>query len=435
MMNYDEAVEWLYVQLPAFHSAGAGAYKPGLQHTLDISAAFGNPHLDFPVIHVAGTNGKGSTSHTLAAILHQCGYRTGLYTSPHLLDFRERMRVDGKMIPKERVISFVEKVKEMNLDFAPSFFEMTTIMAFKYFSEEKVDVAVVEVGLGGRLDSTNIVNPHLSIITNISLDHTDLLGDTRAAIAAEKAGIIKRGVPVVIGESDEETTPVFNRFAGDMQAPIVYAEQTPKYSTVHRKDFFGGIAYEGTRYGNLVGELSGECQTRNTATILTALEQLEQLGYNITPEAVKEGFSHVCRLTGLMGRWMKLSAEPLAVCDTGHNEGGWHHIVRQLNEFHGAKRLVLGFVGDKDVRSIMSLIAGVKDCRLILTAPAIPRAMELSRVTEAATEAGLEWEVTEGVAEAYKKALTQWHQGEMIYVGGSTYVVAELLEAVELGTD
>lgn len=424
--RYAETIEFLYSQLPAFERDGASAYKPGLDRARALESTFANPHTSFPAIHIAGTNGKGSTAHTLAAILQSAGYRTGLFTSPHLLDFRERIKVDGEMIPEGEVIDFVERFKNAGLEIAPSFFELTTTMAFEHFRKRRVDIAVIETGLGGRLDSTNIISPILSVITNISLDHTGLLGDTRALIAAEKAGIIKPYTPVVIGESDDEVRPVFESKASELSAPIIFTEEEQPVKSYRIVD--GKPHYVTEKYGEIVGELRGDYQLSNAATILTAVGVLRKLGYDITSDAVKTGFEQVCELTGLMGRWMKIGNNPVVICDTGHNAGGWRYLAPQIDGLPGKKHIVIGFVDDKDVRGILKMIAtDVTDCRLYFTQPSNHRALPAETVREIASEVGLDGEVFTSVDSAYKKALADAGKGDSVYVGGSSYVVADFL--------
>ena len=423
-MTYSESLEFLYTQLPVFQRVGASAYKPGLDTSLALDAAFGHPHKQYKCIHVAGTNGKGSTAHTIAAVLQSAGYKVGLYTSPHLVDFRERMRVNGTMIPEADVVDFVERYQSMQLSCSPSFFELTMTMAFEWFAKEGIDVAVVEGGLGGRLDSTNIISPVLSVITNISFDHTAFLGDTLAAIAGEKAGIIKPSVPVVIGEAQGEVRQVFETVAKQCSAPILFAQDEAMYTAAHREG--AGWRYEGTPFGSIYGELGGACQPYNAATVLTAICVLKRLGWKIDSDAVVTGFGNVCRLTGLMGRWMCLSNDPMVICDTGHNIGGWEYIAAQLEEFPGEKIMIIGFVSDKDIAHILEIMPR-RNVKYIFTQAAISRAMDASQLAEMAADAGIYGEVEPLVSEAYKKALGEVSEGGMIFVGGSTFVVADLL--------
>lgn len=423
MLTYDNAIDFLYTQLPMFQRMGANAYKPGLDTSIALDKAFGNPHLRFPSIHIAGTNGKGSTAHTLAAILQSAGYKVGLYTSPHLVDFRERIRVNGDMISHSAVVDFVNRYRALELGCQPSFFELTMTMAFEHFANEKVDIAVIETGLGGRLDSTNIISPILSIITNISFDHTAFLGDTLAAIASEKAGIIKQKTPVIIGEANSETRQIFNKKASLENAPIIYTEEHKAFTSVEHSN--SGFIYNGTAYGRIIGELSGECQQKNTATILTAIEQLRLIGWEITPDAVKQGFANVCKLTGLAGRWMELQQSPRVVCDTGHNVGGWEYLSRQLAEIKGSLHMIIGFVNDKDISHILDLMP--RNATYYFTRADIPRALPADEVKTIAEEKGLSGKAYSSVAEAYNNARANATSDDTIFIGGSTFVVADLL--------
>lgn len=423
-MTYQEALDFLYVQLPVFQRVGAEAYKPGLETSRTLAKAFGDPHRAFKSIHVGGTNGKGSTSHTLAAILNRAGYNVGLYTSPHLVDFRERIRVNGEMISREEVVDFVERYLEMTLDVSPSFFELTMMMAFEHFKLRNVDVAVIEVGLGGRLDSTNIITPELAVITNISFDHQQFLGDTLEKIASEKAGIIKPDIPVVIGESAGSVRRVFAEKASAEGAPIFYADDNPGYSAVVSSD--AGFRYIGTVYGTITGELSGECQKKNTATILNALDRLHELGWHITPEAVREGFAEVCSLTGLMGRWMKTGESPLVVCDTGHNSGGWEYLSKQLAECPGTKHIVIGFVNDKAIDVILGMMPK-KNARYYFTRASVARALPAGELATEAGKAGLSGGVYDCVEDAVEAATGAAAKTDTVFIGGSTFVVADYL--------
>lgn len=427
-MEYDEVIDFLFSQLAVYQRDGASAYKPGLQTSLDLSAAFGDPHLSYKTIHIAGTNGKGSTAHLLASILQAAGYRTGLYTSPHLVDFRERIRVNGEMISKEEVIDFMRRYFDKNLNLRPSFFELTMMMAFDCFRSRNVDVAVIETGLGGRLDSTNIIRPELSVITNISFDHVALLGDTLVKIAGEKAGIIKPAVPVVIGEAEGEVLEVFQRKAAETGSLLVRAGHPAELNAVTEQS--GSQIYDTVSYGKIDSPLTGQCQTKNAETVLAAVALLRHQGFDISDAAVRDGFRDVCSSTGLMGRWTVIRRNPLVVADTGHNSGGWKYTVRRLKDFFGRKRLVLGFVNDKDIGGILSLIADVPDCSLYLTRPAINRALSVENLSRLADEyrlsvAGSFTDVTE----AYEKALADSDESDMVFVGGSNFVVADFLSS------
>ena len=423
MKEYNEAIEFLYTSMPMFQRVGASAYKPGLDTVKMLDDKFGNPHLKYKTIHIAGTNGKGSTAHTLAAILQSAGYRVGLYTSPHLVDFRERIRVNGTMISHKAVVDFVNRYRAMSLNCHPSFFELTMTMAFEYFAREKVDIAVIETGLGGRLDSTNIITPIMSIITNISFDHTAFLGDSLKSIAGEKAGIIKPSIPVVIGEAYGEVRDVFAQKALEQNSPIFFAQDEQRFAGVDSLD--DGLLYRATRYGDIVGELVGDCQPKNAATILTALPLHEAQSLSITPKAVKEGFAHVTILTGLMGRWMTLQRNPHVVCDTGHNVGGWEYISRRLHSIEGTLHMVIGFVNDKDVSHILEMMP--KTAKYYITNAAIERAMPATQLAEIATQCGLLGEQYPSVEEAYNAALAKAAPADTIFIGGSTFIVADLL--------
>ena len=408
-MNYQDTLEYLYNSAPMFQQVGGAAYKEGLENTLTLDAHFGHPHRRYRTIHVAGTNGKGSCSHTLAAVLQEAGYKVGLYTSPHLVDFRERIRVNGEPVSEEYVIRFVEEERGFFEPFHPSFFELTTAMAFRYFADERVNVAVIEVGLGGRLDCTNIIRPDLCVITNISFDHVQFLGDTLAKIAGEKAGIIKRGVPVVIGEATEETRPVFEAKAKETDAPIYFAEDCD------RED-----------YPDIEFELKGLYQKKNKQTLLTALPLLKEAGYHIDEQAVRSGFAHVTSLTGLMGRWQKLQNSPTLVCDTGHNVGGIRYIVEQLKEEKYRRlHIVMGMVNDKDVRGVLGLMP--KEAVYYFTQASVKRAMPAGRLKELGLEAGLRGECYADVPAAVRAAQKESLPEDFIFVGGSSFIVADLL--------
>lgn len=427
-MNYEETTQYLFNATPVFEKIGSAAYKEGLYNTLALDEHFNHPHKLYKTIHVAGTNGKGSCSHTLAAILQSAGYRVGLYTSPHLVDFRERIRVNGKCMDKQYVIDFVEQERAFFEPLHPSFFELTTALAFKYFAEQKVDIAVVEVGLGGRLDCTNIITPILSVITNISFDHTQFLGNTLAQIAGEKAGIIKPGVPVVVGETTPETKPVFQAKAASVSAPIVFAEEEKEVtgSMVSAK---GGIDYETLHFGTLHGELGGIYQMRNTNTIFAAVKVLMQLGVlkDFTP--VSLGMQHVCELTGLMGRWQKIADSPLTICDTGHNVGGWLYLSKQIKlQKCEALRIVFGMVDDKDIDHVMEMLP--KNAVYYFTRATTKRAIPEDVVKAKGESHGLHGSCYPSVMQAYKQARHDASPNDFVFVGGSSYVVADLLASL-----
>ena len=422
-MEYNEAIDFLYNSLPVFQRQGAGAYKPGLGTSIMLDNAFGNPHRRYPTIHIAGTNGKGSTAHTLAAMLQCAGLKVGLYTSPHLVDFRERIRVNGHMIPRSAVTDFTQRFLNMDIDCSPSFFELTMTMAFEHFADENVDIAVIEAGLGGRLDSTNIISPRLCVITNISFDHTAFLGDTLEAIAGEKAGIIKPGIPVIIGEAPQpEVRRVFEDKAAQVGAPITFADQKQWWTSV-TDDFTFTTDIAGTFHA----ALRGSCQLKNTATILAAAQAL-----NIPPHAIRRGFEEVVSLTGLTGRWMVLGNEPLRVCDTGHNEGGWQYLGPQIAaSAPGTKHIILGFVNDKDIDHILNHVARIGNTHLIFTQPSVERARSAADLAAEARRHGLDGDIVPDVATAYKKALATAGKGDMVFVGGSNFVVADLLASIQ----
>lgn len=426
-MTYQETITYLFNSAPLFQNIGQGAYKEGLSNTHALDGYFGHPHRAFRTIHVAGTNGKGSCSHTLAAILQSAGYKVGLYTSPHLVDFRERIRVDGVAISEQFVIDFVAQHRSFFEPLHPSFFELTTAMALLYFSEQQVDVAVVEVGLGGRLDCTNIISPDLSIITNISFDHTGLLGDTLAKIASEKAGIIKPHTPVVIGEHNDDTYPVFMNEAVGKQAPITFAQDTLLY--VDKESLPDYDIYHATPYGDLRAELRGYCQEKNVNTLLHAIKQLLQLGYRISGEAISNGFAHVCQLTGLMGRWQQLKASPRLICDTGHNIGGFRYIVPQLlAQPCKTLRIVFGMVNDKDVSGVLALLP--PHATYYFAQASVARALDSSVLQSLAAPYGLQGTAYQTVEIATQAALQDADDDDFIYVGGSSFIVADLLASV-----
>ena len=423
-MTYQETITYLYNSAPLFQNIGQGAYKEGLSNTHALDEHFGHPHRTFRTLHVAGTNGKGSCSHTLAAVLQAAGYKVGLYTSPHLVDFRERIRVNGTPIEEQFVIDFVEQHRSFFEPLHPSFFELTTAMAFHYFAEQQVDVAVIEVGLGGRLDCTNIISPDLTVITNISFDHVGFLGDTLAKIAHEKAGIIKPHTPIIIGEHNEETLPVFLAEATEKQAPITFAQESPMVVSK------GGDAnfdiYQTTRYSDLQVALRGYCQEKNVNTLLHAIGELQRIGYTISEEAVREGFAHVCQLTGLMGRWQQLNDSPRLICDTGHNIGGFQYIVPQiLAQPCKQLRIVFGMVNDKDINAVLALMP--KHATYYFTRASVARALPSHELQALAAKHALHGNTYSTVAEATRSALAEADKEDFIYVGGSSFIVADLL--------
>ncbi len=428
-MTYQEALRYLYDAAPAFHLVGAAAYKPGLDNVLALMAQFGNPHTKFHSIHVAGTNGKGSTSHLIAAVLQAAGYKVGLYTSPHLVDFRERIRINGQLIPQQEVVDFVEKIRNPQSPISrinPSFFEITMALAFDYFAQQQVDIAVVEVGLGGRLDSTNIITPLLSVITNIGFDHTEFLGNTLADIAREKAGIIKPNVPCVIGETDPETAPVFIEAA---KRNGIYGEGLE--TTDCRIWFADQCGYLRKRRKNDVKEcqLKGIYQEHNQQTAYVALQVLRNYTNHplrITPSAIANGYAHVCTLTGLRGRWETLCEKPLTICDTGHNSHGIKYVAEQLQQYQISNlqsqiHIVFGMVNDKDVDVVLKLMP--KDAHYYFTQAQTHRAIPAKDLAQLFGSGDVFSDVPSAVRAAQKNATDK----DIIFIGGSNYVVGEAL--------
>jgi dihydrofolate synthase/folylpolyglutamate synthase len=424
-MTYNETLDYLYRQMPEYQRIGHMAYKEGLDNSLALDKIFNHPHRRHKTIHVGGTNGKGSTSHLLAAILQESGYKVGLYTSPHLIDFRERIRVNGTMIEKDFVVDFVEKYKNLFEPVMPSFFELTMEMAFLWFAEQRVDVAVIEVGLGGRLDSTNIISPDMSIITNIGLDHTRLLGDTLPKIASEKAGIIKPFTPVVIGETGStDVAQVFIDKAKLLEAPVVFAEHYMSNFASERNETTWLFQCDG--YPDLKGELQGMAQDRNARTVLTAVEVLLETGYNIPKEAVYKGFAHVTAITGLMGRWQQLRSSPKIVCDIAHNAHGLQYVAKQLlAENYKTLHIIFGMANDKDVDSVLALMP--KDARYYFTRASVERALDEKILKEHAAVYGLEGTTFASVSGAIRAAIENAGEDDLIFIGGSSFVVADAL--------
>lgn len=428
-MTYEETIQYLFNSAPLFQHVGGAAYKEGLSTTHILDAHFNHPHNQYKTIHIAGTNGKGSCAHTIAAILQHTGLKVGLYTSPHLVDFRERIRINGEMMPQQYVIDFVEEERSFFEPLHPSFFELTTALAFKYFAEQHVDVAVIEVGLGGRLDCTNIISPILSVITNISFDHTQFLGNTLAQIASEKAGIIKHKVPVIIGECNAETRPVFEHKAHEVEAPILFAEDNKEVLSSEFSDLFGHkLQHYTTRsFGDIYGELTGECQIKNANTILCALHSLSKI-FSVTHEDITYAFEHVCEMTGLRGRWQILQEHPTIICDTGHNTGGWQYLAHQLAQIatSGNKlHIVFGMASDKDIERVMSTLP--HEACYYWTKASVKRATSEQTIANIATKYDLHGKTYSNVAEAYEAAVNNASTNDYIYVGGSSFIVADLL--------
>jgi dihydrofolate synthase/folylpolyglutamate synthase len=423
-MNYEQTLDYLYSRLPVFHQIGSSAYKPGLENTIRILTALHQPQNSFRSIHVAGTNGKGSVSHFLSSILQSAGFKTGLYTSPHLVDFGERIRVNGETIDKQFVVDFVENHKSLIEKVQPSFFEITMAMAFDYFAKSEVDVAVIEVGLGGRLDSTNIIQPELSIITNISFDHEEFLGHTLPEIAAEKAGIIKPHTPVVIGEALSETKPVFIQKALEMNAPIFFSEDSRQvFFERYEENRMWVKTSDGKSY--LVG-LTGNYQLKNIATVLTAVDQLRKTNFEITEINLKEGLEKVIEKTGLQGRWQIISSSPKIIADTGHNPGGIAFVSQQLKtQQYRTLRMVFGMVNDKDIDTVLTLLP--KNGVYYFTQAKIKRAFPSEDLLQKGQLAGLNGKAFSTIEEAIKVALNEADKEDLIFIGGSNYVVGEAL--------
>lgn len=426
-MNYQETLRYLFAQLPMFQRVGSAAYKADLGNTLRLDSYFNHPHTRFKSVHIAGTNGKGSTSHMLASILQSAGYTVGLYTSPHLRDFRERIRVNGQMIPESEVVGFVAKHGGLFEQVKPSFFEMTVALAFDYFARQGVEVAVVEVGLGGRLDSTNIITPLLSVITNIGLDHTDLLGCTLPAIAAEKAGIIKPGVPVVIGQHQPEVFQVFADSALANGSELVLAEQRYKVQGVNFSDTHQLITVNGHGAASTWSlDLMGSYQRLNLPGVLASVDVLNGLGLKIPADSVARGLGSVRQATGLMGRWQTLRESPRVLCDTGHNVDGIRQVLEQIGRTpHGNLHMVIGMVGDKNIDGMLALLP--QNATYYFTRASIPRALNQAELQQRASGFGLAGGCYATVGEALRCAIDRAAPDDLVFVGGSTFVVAEVV--------
>ena len=425
MRTYQETIEYLFNSMPVFEKVGNSAYKPGLFNSESLDKHFNHPHRNYKTIHVAGTNGKGSCSHTLAAILQSAGYCVGLYTSPHLVDFKERIRVNGECISEDYVVDFVHQNASFFEPLHPSFFELTTALAFKYFADSEVDVAVIEVGLGGRLDCTNIISPVLSVITNIGLDHVALLGDSLSKIASEKAGVIKPQTPVVIGEYNDETLPVFKAKALEENAKLILAEDQPEV-TSYAQNADNSWKYTTKHFGIVEGQLKGSYQVKNSNTILTAVKELQLLGLDISTDHVKEGFKHVETLTGLAGRWQTLSQTPYILCDTGHNEAAWNYLSQQLNELAcNQLHIVFGMVDDKDIDAVIQLLP--EKAIYYFTKASCKRALSEHIIEQKAKMRGLKGTSYPTVEEACSAALSAVKGDDCLFIGGSNYIISEVL--------
>ena len=436
-MNYAETLDFLYSRLPVFHRIGAAAYKPGLERTLELLESIGNPHVNFRSIHIAGTNGKGSSSHSLASVLQEAGYKTGLYTSPHLLDFRERIRIDGKMIPEADVAEKVSGWKPQIDEIKPSFFELTVALAFDYFAREAVEIAVIETGMGGRLDSTNVIRPELSLITNIGMDHQQFLGNSISEIAFEKAGIIKEKVPVVISEVSVESRQVFARKAASCCSEIIYASEQIHVEDLGLQEGKRKVAISGAEAelnGEYLLSLPGSYQLKNLPGILASISLLRERGYQIPENAVRKGLEKTKENTGLRGRWDVLQVQPFLVCDIAHNEDGVRELVKQL-EAIPCKNLwmVWGMVNDKDHRKVVSLLP--KHARMLACQPDIPRALPAAEMQEILLEAGFNSIQIDNVGAAIAHCLAGAGKEDLIFVGGSTFTVASIPDRFFSGTD
>jgi dihydrofolate synthase/folylpolyglutamate synthase len=430
-MTYEETLDYLFNALPMFQRVGASAYKADLTNTLSLCAHLGNPEKTFKTVHIAGTNGKGSTSHALSAVFQAAGYKTGLYTSPHLKSFTERIRIDGEEITEEGVVEFVANNKAFLDELQPSFFEMTVGMAFWYFAKEAVDIAVIEVGMGGRLDSTNVIHPELCVITTIGYDHTQFLGNTLPLIAGEKAGIIKQGVPVVISQTQKETQAVFSQQAAAMQATIVFADQLWEVTKIQESEgpSLQQLANFKVRSSdgefNLKFGLNGDYQRFNLPGILEAVKQLRDQGWNLSDQALKAGLENVTEQTGLKGRWQLLQLKPLIIADTGHNEAGILEVVNQLKNYSYSQLwMVIGMVNDKDISKVLDLLP--KEATYIFCQASIPRAMDAHELARKGNEKGLIGQVISKVTDALEFARKNASPDDLIFIGGSTFVVAEI---------
>ena len=428
-MNYSETLNWMFNKLPMYQRIGASAYKADLNTTINIINYLDNPQDSFKSIHVAGTNGKGSTSHSLASVFQEAGYKTGLYTSPHLRDFRERIRINGEMIPENEVVDFIGKHKDKLEELELSFFEMTVAMAFDYFRKEKVDIAIIEVGMGGRLDSTNVIKPELCVITNISLDHVKFLGENEEQIAAEKAGIIKPEIPVVIGETQEGSKDVFIKTAKEKNSPIFFADKIMdcRKDNTYSLDYQQFDIYKNNEsyLKELKYPLLGNYQKKNLATVICALDILRD-SFKIEERHIINGLANVIKNTSLMGRWQVINNNPLAIADTGHNVAGINEVNRQLAETkYNRLHFVLSVVNDKDIDGILQLLP--KEAEYYFCKADIPRGLSADILFEKATNSGLKGKVYESVRNAYSSALANAQEGDLVFVGGSNFTVAEVV--------
>lgn len=403
--QYNRAVEWLFIQAPNYQTEGIKAYKPGLDNIIKLCTFFGNPQDKIKCIHIGGTNGKGSTSNMLASVLQESGYKVGLYNSPHLIDFTERIKINGTNCDKTFVYDFIQKLKNLPEDIQPSFFEFTTIMAFEYFYRQQVDIAIIEVGLGGRLDSTNIITPLVSAITNVQLDHQNILGDTVEEIAAEKAGIVKPGIPVISGDENESVKNIIKKKAEHENAPFIDASLLQT---------------------DLVSDLQGNYQKKNIKVVVALIQELEKLDYAVSDENIREGLLNVHRNTGFIGRWFEFSRSPLTICDTGHNQAGLEYVFAQLNAMDRHKHVVLGFVNDKKIDEVMKILP--ENAEFYFARPSIHRGRHPEDYRNLLEEAKISYTIFDSVQQAYLSAKEECTDEEMIFIGGSNFIVGEFLE-------
>lgn len=427
-MTYAQAIDYLYTRLPMFQRSGPAAYKANLDNSHRLDRALGHPHRAFRSLHIAGTNGKGSTAHMLAAILQSAGYRCGLFTSPHLVDFRERIRIDGLMIPEKAVCRFVEANKELVEQIEPSFFELTTLMAFRHFADEQVDIAVIETGMGGRLDTTNIITPLLTLITNIGLDHTQFLGNTIEEIAHEKAGIIKPGVPLVAGEQQAGTETVFREVCQNLNAPFIPAWEKVQ-ANWYEKYKTADITTEVRHFRNVELDLGGSYQLLILPGAITAIAELNKQGYGITESHIREGLAHVRGLTGMRGRYEHLQQKPEVICDVAHNAEGLRHVLSQLAETGKKLYIVFGTVADKAPHPLLELLP--MNARIIYTQADLPRALDAQKLADMGQQAGRPGPYFSRVPEAIRHALGTMQDGGLLFIGGSTFVAAEAITFFE----
>jgi dihydrofolate synthase / folylpolyglutamate synthase len=431
--KYSNTLKYIFEQLPMFSRVGAIAYKADLNNIIQLCALIGNPHLSFKSIHVGGTNGKGSCSHLLSAVFQQAGYKTGLYTSPHIADFRERIRLDGKMIPEQFVIDFVEKIKTFVASNSPSFFEISVAMAFDFFAKNKVEIAIIEVGLGGLLDSTNIIIPEVALITNISLDHTNLLGNSEKEIAVQKAGIIKPNVPTVIGETQSDVETIFFTHAVLKKSPIFFADQIYQFINKSHNEYFLSVSY--LKLGNfeqvdLITDLQGDCQTKNIKSVLVVLDLMRALGWKISHQHVVDAVKKVKQLTGLRGRFDVVHRHPTIVFDVSHNQAGIRQVLNQVNEIKKNKLwIILGFVADKDVESVLKIMP--KDAFYVATQAPIDRAMPYQVLGNLSKKNDLQTEEKSSVTEALGYVLSKVNSEDVVLVTGSFFIMEEAYRYVE----